>query len=817
MHLSTAAIPELFGNEAPESDAGPSEGEGEEEDGKTGEEKEKEKQTQTQQSNTTATGADFGWYAGKSVIKSNTGDEGVSDGLPPVTKNAYMLLYRKVGSGQMEMEELMEHGENMIPEDLWREIQKENKDFEEKKSEFDRKKNLFKLNIMVGEEIKKVEVSQNATYAEALVQVLKALDMDIPTSRARLRNYNKSKKEAAEVFSTRQDVTLVNLGWYSHKQLLLETIDEGEVFPEADSEVKFQLGLIKFNPENTSVRTAKLHTDMNVTQTDTFVDRQIGTEGADESSETSSSSGEASSAVDESTEQKPAEEAQEQAVFEEPIIIKVAQFSTYGELKEQVQTLMGVDADKQLICRMNQDMGIGVTQLPPAIEDSELLVNVGVLNNDTIYIEFHEEGSLGDSELIKWFEEEAFLIDIQFNMPVADSKKDQVLFDQTVLFDKRKTLRQLKEEGIGPVIGLGPDEFKLRRHLLSMEYKEDDLNLTECGIYEGTAVFVEVGTPLKQGEFQLKVCLYQPTEQDHEAKQLAEEVDRQNAFYAGEEVSNSSAGNDEKESSSEGQVTEDGEIIHREFSTTLCEIVVHETELVADMKKRLQSQLQEVIASEEYQAKLEANSGGPALFLKQVPSDLSLIRFREKVQNSAGRILLDGQTIKEGIPQLHDAHKCCVQILSEPETKENADQAVIFVQQWFPSDWKLDVNRSTLTVNKSVSISEVQELLAVYLEGRIPVDKINVARKPLSKGEGMLAMSMGNLSWIQNEERRFFLNDGDTVLYADARDVVKVPQFVIDARPKETGIHISTVDEEQAMLEAVLRASAEEAGVEYEG
>ncbi len=106
-----------------------------------------------------------------------------------------------------------------------------------------------------------------------------------------------------------------------------------------------------------------------------------------------------------------------------------------------------------------------------------------------------------ESVVVKQVELSQYLIEVSFNIP------GQKIFDQAVLMDKRVTIAELKI-AISQVIGIPPESLKLCRNLVRHEYKKLDQTLDDVGLFDGAAVIVERGTPLRPNQFHCKLLTY---------------------------------------------------------------------------------------------------------------------------------------------------------------------------------------------------------------------------------------------------------------------------------------------------------------------
>ncbi len=135
------------------------------------------------------------------------------------------------------------------------------------------------------------------------------------------------------------------------------------------------------------------------------------------------------------------------------------------------------------------------------VDDCVLLKDLGICDGSILYIEpKHEEKGPEWSFVKEKFEVEQNTVEIHFNKPGSEE------FNFSVSVDQRQPIAVLKRK-ICEQLEVSESEVRLKRKLLNKEYKEEQKSLLECSLFDGSAVVVEKGKPLKVGQILCKFYL----------------------------------------------------------------------------------------------------------------------------------------------------------------------------------------------------------------------------------------------------------------------------------------------------------------------
>lgn len=181
--------------------------------------------------------------------------------------------------------------------------------------------------------------------------------------------------------------------------------------------------------------------------------------------------------------------------FDPALSIKLEDVSvaTLGLLKKEIEAKTGMAVESQRVVKV-RTVDSPVEFL--AGDDKLLSKELGIADGSVVYLESNEKEW---SVVQQRFEVESNTITIDFNRP-----GENTTFDLSVSIDRRRTIGELKEK-IGEVVGIPPGQIRLKRKVLSKEYKDNNATLQDCSLLEGSAVLVEEGVPLKVGEFVCKI------------------------------------------------------------------------------------------------------------------------------------------------------------------------------------------------------------------------------------------------------------------------------------------------------------------------
>mmetsp|Transcript_23792 Transcript_23792/g.69688 ORF Transcript_23792/g.69688 Transcript_23792/m.69688 type:complete len:1099 (-) Transcript_23792:114-3410(-) len=184
----------------------------------------------------------------------------------------------------------------------------------------------------------------------------------------------------------------------------------------------------------------------------------------------------------------------------------------------------------------------GSAEPHPLTDESQPLVDLGLSAGDTVHAEVAGEASSAGDEgkpegaswpLVRYLDSLVHMITIYFTEPEdpaaaappvpppAAAGPLAELLDKmaphevaapsqrarrSVQVDVRNPLARLKE-AIGQDLGLGLEEFKVRRTEGGIELKDLDLPVAAYGLEEGMAVHIKLGKPMVPGEWQFNVKL----------------------------------------------------------------------------------------------------------------------------------------------------------------------------------------------------------------------------------------------------------------------------------------------------------------------
>jgi len=319
------------------------------------------------------------------------------------------------------------------------------------------------------------------------------------------------------------------------------------------------------------------------------------------------------------------------------------------------------------------------------------------------------------------------LIEVKFNVP------DKVGAEESVLVDKNMTLKTFREK-IQSIVGLGYDDFKIKRGLPPSSYElvsESD-TLSDCNIRDGMALVIEKGRPLKEGEITYSIF--------------------------------------------EFDLGKDSDHI-----TELFELTIDENSLVADVKKVIAVKLREELQkrkNEEEKKKSNITVNGACVENDTVPViNPDHIRLRELSvtglnSKRIGRALSNGQTLKKALVL---SKRIAVQLLSEPEhVAEN--EICIFVQHFKPSTYDL-TRKEDVIVKEGISAEELKPILAKKYN--ITVENVGLALVDgyFSFYDDPETLNIPKLNWdrsTKNYVSDCYIKSGCLVLVKDNTEELKV-------------------------------------------
>ena len=641
---------------------------------------------------------------------------------PGMAATAYMLMYRRID----ESENLVDLGKDAIPEVCVEDAAKENALFEEHRAKVEYERNMRKLRVYYEDQAPMLRVHSSKTLGEALEEALVELGIaeDTPRECVRLRAYNSFTKTPGEVYKDHEGSTLEELLFPAMKALLLEVREvDGEFPEEVDDSLTLQVAMLS----------------------------NMDSVGAIEEDDYATN-------------------------FFTPLqTITVSRGDTLDDLKNAMAAAHESGAlDPAAIQLVTIDLARGVARILDGTASGEgddaksgLFARYGLDNGSCVYAE-PVPGTEGDSVIVRRFDYEQNLMEVCFNLPTAADAPagTQVEYDQVVTFDKRKTLAELKAEGIAPILGLEVSEFKLCRNLLSKEYKNEDATLEACGIFDGSAVYVALGAPMKADEHKIRVFVYSP----EYSRVLDESVPE---------------GGDTGVTQGDGGLASKGDIREsRRFSPLLMELIVSKGVTVDELRAQILDRLVSLEVSHEMHvaAKDSLVSGG------------FHARLRERVNHRAGGVLLGHKSLEDSLPGLKDRHSIALQPV-EVEEKTSVDHVLLRVQRWNPSTWSAEPVQDEMVLDSAASVGELKLMLSARVD--IPVEHLQVAKPLIATTQSDLQDAVLDLQWGLSDvlsigDSPLLVRDGVLILFRDGREEGVIPKEVLERRPKEQGIRIRT-------------------------
>jgi len=390
-----------------------------------------------------------------------------------------------------------------------------------------------------------------------------------------------------------------------------------------------------------------------------------------------------------------------------PFPLKIDREATLLEVKSRVVAQLhdGATAEAVRVLRLhNADL-----EVVEASDMKKLKSELGIVDGAVLHVEVLNED--GSSPFLKKFDEEQNRVEIRFN-PI-DSRE----YSQSVHIDRRKPLSALKDL-ISTKIQVPVNEFKLKKSILSKEFRQPELSLDRLDLSDGTSVFVQRGTPLRLDEQLVAVHTY-----DFTTEQL----------------------------------------------TPLCEIVLNEQEVtILQLKQMIAARMKideadalRIRVREKYQSR-----PGRTLSLveKSLRDNLAMLQmYRGGIV--IGSASASGSQNEAGGGQEKVA--LVAQLLPKVDEVRPRDM-ILEVQQYHPA--KNDfAAREELVLPENSTVGDLRTLLGTTRSGLAP-EFVAVA-KPLR----FRAKDVEDLNWEMADETSLtstpmYLKDGDLVLYKDLRE-----------------------------------------------
>eukprot|EP00742_Colponemidia_sp_Colp-10_P003548 GILJ01003779.1.p1 GENE.GILJ01003779.1~~GILJ01003779.1.p1 ORF type:complete len:1161 (+),score=247.88 GILJ01003779.1:139-3621(+) len=409
--------------------------------------------TSTSTGTSTYTSTGTGTYPSYSSISNRTGYSSSSymSSFQSST-NAYLLMYRRVESEKI----VNKVQDSEVPDYIQNELLEEENRYNKELQEYEERRQQITVKIYYKGKDKSVFPKLSDTLEELKKRAIKEFDLsDISLDNIRLRNYIPFQDIPAETYTGREQMPLEKLKFSSHKSLLLEVKQDGETFQD-------------WNPDEMMLRLAVL-------------DRDTRT-------------------------------------LRDPIRVAVSKTGDIVGLQTAIEEVTGVPAARQRIVKKNPTYNTYSTEV---LKVGKRLADYRLFEGMLLYMEEVDDPE-ADSLLEAEFAREHTLITIKFNDP-ADEKENEkekddkddliytgstsTVYGHSLQLEKTKTVMDLKTL-IAQEIGLSIDQFLLKRGGVHMpEIKDVHLTLTQAGLYKGSQIYIEKGTPSRPGETRLMLYL----------------------------------------------------------------------------------------------------------------------------------------------------------------------------------------------------------------------------------------------------------------------------------------------------------------------
>lgn len=307
-------------------------------------------------------------------------------------------------------------------------------------------------------------------------------------------------------------------------------------------------------------------------------------------------------------------------------------------------------------------------------------------------------------------------VTVRFNRPGSEELTEEVDVDD------RDTMGKLKQL-IGSALSLSLDAFKLRKDEGGPELKALGKSLDFHNIRDLKSVYVELGKPLREGEFICKVFLHDPPELRTSPREETKDAVTAIMGVEGEMV----------------------EFVEADFIMLGHVVVEEQWDLI---------ELTRAIAT-----------------LEKAPKDPELIRVREGFNGILTRPYLPGISLKQNCPGLSDFTPLYIQPLERPEVLHK-DSRIVYLRQWYPQSFTLGV-RVEIALNGTITVAELKRLLVMYLEQESTEDQIRLVIPTPQQQNDVAAIS--GLAWHEPglgstlvlTQPPLRLRHGDTILFKD--------------------------------------------------
>ena len=451
--------------------------------------------------------------------------------------------------------------------------------------------------------------------------------------------------------------------------------------------------------------------------------------------------------------------------FRDPVPIFVAGKATVRDLKSAISAnpAIPIPVDQLRIMQLLDKITLATREV--TANDAALLRDLDIVDGMNVWVERFEDLD-SPSLVVERFEEKRSSIDITFN---TDITQDVIAADayQDICFDKRKSLRQLKER-FSDILGLPVSKFRLCKSILGKaEYQDQSLSLEDAGLYSGASVWLKEGTPMSSGQYSLRIFLQVPRPSvDATSSDDEPEPEKLPAPAEGPD-----------QSADPQQPPPPPEIAHEEFQfqfIATCDASCKPIEFVETLI--------------------------PLFAANGVTLTPELVRLRTKTgKTTLGKILLNTKSIRDQIVNLRDSLELVVQPISAPDQFNDETELLLGVRVWLPNRWRLSQKHTEIIVPKDTMVSALQQRLAEQLN--IPVAHLELTKLPLRNDPFGIAGS----NWQPAPDTilsksPWYLRTGDHIVVKDAR---RADRFSLRVDPNqyrdtfETGVQIRFYDASQ--------------------
>ena len=410
--------------------------------------------------------------------------------------NAYMVVYRRVDTGR---------GSDAIPDSaidaaLREAVAKENAEYKVKFAEYKRQQQMRDLPVFFADgKSVRLEVHESKTVDDVLAMVKARAGLDVAIGDMRLRKYDGFKKRGDFPYDDRA-ATLKSAGIEKHQAMFVEIRKPNAKFEEWIPE-QMELRLMTFDVKS--------------------------------------------------------------GAMSGPVPVSVAEKDSRGsDLRNAVAKLWKCDAKNVVLVSQHPLEG------PKIIQDTVGLEYIKVTDGAQVFAErcTGDHVDVDEPGIVKKFRNDKFVVCVMYNdfkktrgeakdaktlaasvqpPPLADgippppppadaggsgavpppppgdaippppppgalpgpvSARTASLQDQSLTFDTRKTLRELRA-ALAKELGAKLIDFKIRRHRFGPELKDADKTLTAYNFAPPCSVWLDEGKPLAKGQYILKICL----------------------------------------------------------------------------------------------------------------------------------------------------------------------------------------------------------------------------------------------------------------------------------------------------------------------